>query len=68
MLVDLFRLTDLHKLAAVHDGDTASHGHRFFLIVGDHDAGRAHALQDIHHFQLHTIAQFLIQRAHWFIQ
>ncbi|MNT15673.1 hypothetical protein D3C72_1507410 [compost metagenome] len=68
VFVDLFRLADLHKLAAIHDGDTACHGHRLFLIVGDHHAGRADALKDIHHFELHAVAQFFIERPHRLVE
>jgi len=68
MLVNLFRFANLHKLAAIHDGDTARHGHRLFLIVGHHHAGHANALKNIHHLELHAIAQLFIQRPHRFIK
>ena len=68
VLVDFLRLADLHELTAVHNGDTPRHGHRLFLIVGHHHAGNADALKDIDHFQLHPVAQLLIQRPHWLIK
>ena len=68
MLVNLFRLADLHELTAVHDRDTSGHGHRLFLVVGNHHAGHAHALENVHHFELHAVAQFFIQRAHRFVE
>ena len=36
--------------------------------MGDHHAGHAHALEDIDHFKLHTVAQLFIQRAHRLIK
>ena len=68
VFVNLFRFANLHKLAAVHDGDTARHGHGLFLIVGHHHAGHANALKNIHHLQLHAIAQLFIQRPHRFVE
>ena len=68
VFINLFRFANLHKLTAVHNGDTSGHGHGFFLIVGDHNAGHANALQNVHHFQLHTVTQFLIQRTHRLIK
>ena len=68
MFIDLLRLADLYELAAVHDGDTTRHGHRLFLVMGDHHAGDADALKNIHHLKLHPVAQFFIQRAHRFIK
>ena len=51
-----------------HNGYPAGHGHGFFLVVGDHQAGHAHFLQNIHQFQLHFGAQFFVQRAHGLVQ
>src|SRR5690606_22267760 len=39
LLVNLVGRTDLADLAGIHDGDAVRHGHRLFLVVGDHDAG-----------------------------
>ena len=68
MFVDLFRLADLDKFATVHDRDTARHRHGFFLIVCHHHAGNPDAFKDIHHFQLHAVSEFFIQRSHRLIQ
>ncbi|AEW72855.1 hypothetical protein EcWSU1_01416 [Enterobacter ludwigii] len=68
MLINLFRLANLYELTAVHDRNTPGHGHRLFLVVGNHHAGHPHALKDIHHFQLHTVTQFFIQGTHRFIE
>ena len=68
MLINLFRLANLHELPAVHDRDASGHGHRFFLVVGHHHAGHPHALQDIHHFELHAVAQLFIQGPHRLIE
>ncbi|SAJ25672.1 Uncharacterised protein [Enterobacter cloacae] len=68
MFIDLFRLADLHELTAIHDRNAPGHGHRLFLIVGHHHAGHPHALEDIHHFQLHPVAQLFIQRAHRLVE
>ncbi|MNP72241.1 hypothetical protein D3C76_1687500 [compost metagenome] len=55
MLVNLFWFADLHELPAIHDRDTSGHRHRLFLVVRHHHAGRADALEDIHHFELHSV-------------
>ncbi|CSE51671.1 Uncharacterised protein [Shigella sonnei] len=68
MLVDLFRLANLDKFPAIHNGDTPRHGHRLFLIVGDHHTSHTDALQNIHHFKLHPVTQLFIQRAHRLIE
>ncbi|MNE61858.1 hypothetical protein D3C80_1571020 [compost metagenome] len=68
MLVDLFRFADLYKFATVHDGNAPCHGHRLFLVMGDHYAGHANPLKNIRHFQLHAVTQFFIQCAHRLIQ
>ena len=41
IVVHVARRTDLAQLAVGHNGDTGSHRHRFFLVVGNHDAGYA---------------------------
>lgn len=39
------------------------HGHGFFLIVRDHNAGNAHLLERVDQFELGLLAQFFIERA-----
>ena len=68
MLVDLFRFANLDKFPTIHNGDAPRHGHRLFLIVSNHHAGHTDALQNIHHFKLHPVTQFFIQRAHRFVE
>ncbi|MNQ45615.1 hypothetical protein D3C85_594000 [compost metagenome] len=66
--VDVHRAADLLDTAEVHDRDTLGHGHGLFLVVGHHHAGHAHALDDLHQFQLHLRAQFLVQGAHGLVE
>ena len=66
--IDVDRATDLSNPAQVHDGDTLSHGHGFFLVMGHHHTGHANPLDDLHQFQLHLRAQFFVQRAHRLIE
>ena len=51
IIVHVARRTDLSQLAVRHNGDTGSHGHRFFLVVGNHDAGYADLFQRVDQFQ-----------------
>ncbi|MCY1522259.1 hypothetical protein D9M68_571040 [compost metagenome] len=44
------------------------HGHGLFLVVGDHDAGHADLLQDLHELDLRFLANLLVQRGHGLIQ
>ena len=67
-LVDVHRAAGLGDPAQVHDGDALGHGHGLFLIMGDHHAGHADALDDFHQFQLHLRTQFLVQRAHRLVE
>lgn len=68
LLVDLVRLADLLDPAGIHHRDAGGHGHRFFLVVGDHHAGHARRFDDADQFQLHLRAQLLVQRAHRLVQ
>ncbi len=52
----------------MHDGDALGHGHGLFLVVGHHHAGHAHALDDLHQFQLHLRTQFLVQCTHRLVE
>ncbi|MNG06030.1 hypothetical protein D3C84_892500 [compost metagenome] len=66
--IDVHRAADLGDPAQVHDRDALGHGHGLFLVVGHHHAGHAHALDDLHQFQLHLRAQLFIQGAHRFVE
>ena len=41
VIVHVARGADLAQLAVGHNGDTGSHGHRFFLVVGHENKGNA---------------------------
>ena len=51
------------QLAFRHNRHTGGHGHGFFLIVRDHNAGNAHLLKRVDQFELGLLAQFFIERA-----
>ncbi|MNN56434.1 hypothetical protein D3C81_1713640 [compost metagenome] len=62
MPIDFDRRTDLlHLVFAQHDDDIG-HGHRFALIVGDHDRGDVQALLQLADFHLHRLAQLGVER------
>ena len=62
VLVDLARRTYLQQPPALNDTDALSHGHRFSLIMGDIDYGRAKIGLDTLQFKPHFTAQLGIQR------
>ena len=68
LFVDLSRGAVLFDFAITHHHDAIGHGQSLFLIVGHHHAGHANALKNIHHLELHAIAQLFIQRPHRFIK
>ena len=68
VIVHVARRTDLAQLAVGHNGDTGSHRHRFFLVVGNHDAGYADLFQRVDQFQLGLLAQFFIECAQRFVK
>src|SRR5699024_2509664 len=65
-LVDVHRRADLSDPAISHDRHSIRHGHRFLLIMGNHDAGYSDTFENLHYLELHLGAQFLVQCAHWF--
>ena len=66
--INIHRRANLLNPAIRHDRYTVGHGHGLFLVVGHHDAGHTHLLNDLNHFQLHFGAQLFIQRAHGLIK
>src|SRR6185503_21225087 len=62
VLVDLARRTYLQQPPALDDTDARSHGHRFGLIMGDIEDGRAEIGLDTLEFKPHFTTQLGIQR------
>ena len=52
----------LLQLAFRHNRHAGGHGHGFFLVVRDHNAGYAHLLERVDQFELGLLAQFFIER------
>ncbi len=66
--VNFSRLPDLQNLAFTHNPNTGRHGHGLFLVVGDHHAGHADPLDDVHQLELRALAQLGVQRAQRLIE
>ncbi|MNL63434.1 hypothetical protein D3C87_1875720 [compost metagenome] len=62
MLVDLLRRRHLRDPAAEHNSDPVRHRKGFILIVRDQDEGNADGLLQGTQFDLHFLAQLLVER------
>ena len=61
-------VSELLDLARVHHRDAVRYTHRFFLIVGDEDAGDAPVAQQRLQLDLHRFAQLAVQRGKRLVQ
>ena len=68
VLVNLFGRAHLQHTALAHDRDAVGHGHGLFLVVGDHDAGDTHFLNDVDQLKLGLLAQLFVQCAQWLVK
>ena len=68
IIIDIAWCIHLLQLAVGHNRHTGSHGHGFFLVMGNHDAGYTHFFQSIDQFKLGLLAQLFIQCTQRFVQ
>ena len=68
IIIYISRRAHLLQLAVRHNRHAVRHGHGFFLVVRNHNAGYAHFFQRIDQFKLGLLAQFFVQRTQRFVQ
>ncbi len=68
ILIERFRRIDLQHPALGHDGDAVRQGERFFLVMGDEHKGDADGSLQGAQFDLHFLAQVLVEGAKRFIK
>src|SRR6267378_3063476 len=66
-VVNIGRCADLLDLAGIHHRDPIGHGKRLFLVVGDEHHGQAEFALQLLQFELHRLAQLLVERAERFV-
>ena len=66
--VNLNRRADLLHSVVPHHHHDVGHGHRFALIMRNHDGGDAQALLQLPDFDLHRFAQLGVQRRQRLVQ
>ena len=68
MVIDLRRRADLFDLALAHDHHAVGQLQRLFLVVGDEDAGQAHAVMQAAQPAAQLLAHLGVQRAERLVQ
>ena len=67
-VIDIERGADLRQPAVAEHRDAIGHRHRFGLVVRHIDHGDAELAMDAFDFDLHLLAQVLVQRAERFVE
>src|SRR5271167_3047863 len=68
VIVDVLGASDLFDAALVHHRDKVSNFERFFLIVGDEDAGDVNLVMQLAQPVPKFLPHFRVERAKWFVE
>jgi hypothetical protein len=68
LVIDLLRRAQLGDAAVAHQCHPVGHDHGLLRVVGDDQAGHAHAAQDGGELELHLGAQLAVEGAHGLVE